>query len=535
MALSAAFNLYANANHDFGYNFMLLRQTQADSVSDFTQGGDQNRDKFTTSMSYGEREFLINQLFGSHVMDGAYTTEAMWNVSVSGATLDDPDRIEYSYQRGEGEDVDPSLFRSTFDRRFTEVEDDAFSFNVDFSTEIYNGDTFGAIAKYGYAVSARERNTVARRYGYDWSGASAFRFEDEATLSIEEIFPALIGSGEDQFVLANNTLASDAYKGTSDLSAFYIEGHLEWFDVLKISAGVRLEDARLEVDSEESTVGVSADKVLEQTDTLPSLNLTYMINMDSQLRAGYYAARNRPDFRELSSAVFYDSITGDEFEGDPDAVDIAEVNNFDLRYEYYWSDAESITVGVFYKDFINPIERTIKAKGGDAGSFFSFKSADTGYAQGLEVDFRKEFELEDATVFASGNLALIDTEVDLGNSDPGDTGTRQMQGQPEELANLQFGLDDWENERDYTLVMNYKGETLYSVGLEANGVKLPDVVQESRVQVDFNVKQVLTESIDIKASIKNLTDAKHELTQGGQVYRSYKPGIEYSLSGSWKF
>ena len=91
---------------------------------------------------------------------------------------------------------------------------------------------------------------------------------------------------------------------------------------------------------------------------LPSVNFTYSLNEKTNLRGDYFASVNRPEFRELAPFAFFVFDKNAEIKGNKD-LKIANLNNFDLRYEYYPSGGQLISVGAFYKTIKNPIEFSI--------------------------------------------------------------------------------------------------------------------------------------------------------------------------------
>jgi hypothetical protein len=106
-----------------------------------------------------------------------------------------------------------------------------------------------------------------------------------------------------------------------------------------------------------------------------------------------------------------------------------------------------------------------------------------------------------------------------------------MQGQADKLANVQLGFDHLATGVEATLVINYQGESLDTV---APGT-LPDVMSEPRTEVNFNIKKEIFEDSSVRMKVKNITDEKVELTQGGKNYRSYHKGMEISLGFSMNF
>ena len=101
------------------------------------------------------------------------------------------------------------------------------------------------------------------------------------------------------------------------------------------------------------------------------------------------------------------------------------------------------------------------------------------------------------------------------------------------MVNLQLGLDDLERGLDYTLIFNHKGESLYSAALPGSGS--PEILEDERSELDFNVNYVLASDFTVRARFKNLLDEEVSLSQGGNNYRSYKKGREYYIGFAWSF
>ena len=98
--------------------------------------------------------------------------------------------------------------------------------------------------------------------------------------------------------------------------------------------------------------------VIDQSDWLPALTITWNPIEDLQVRGGYSETLTRPQFRELAPAVFVNTETDATFFGNPYLVN-ASIKNYDLRGEYYFARDQFVTLGLFYKDLENPIEEIL--------------------------------------------------------------------------------------------------------------------------------------------------------------------------------
>ncbi len=504
-------------NSEFASNTLVLRQTHSETTVKNGVGGDQDRQSITYDMDWLERQFVFQQLTGDHYLPEFMDSSLKWQVSFSEASLDNPDRRTYSFQIPEGQN-DYVLYWSTLDRYYNEMTDTNVDFSADMNSLLSSSDSYEVKAQYGVAMFTREREADGTQLGYRSTSTTASGYE--GNLNIQDIVNETIATGDTS--LLNNSSPSSDYDASWNYMAYYIGAEFDQFDVFKINAGLRAEDSSIEVNTASLGTGSAITAKLDDSDIFLSLGGTLFLGEDAQLRLAAYQTQNRPDFRELANAQYIDPETGDTIRG-YDGLVSADVMNLDARGEYYFSETESVSLALFHKTFDNPIEKTLMT----GGEVFSYRNGEDGTVSGAELDFRKEMELSLGSAFVSGNLSLIDSEVTISGE------SRKMQGQPDMLANVQAGIDDLENGLDYTLVINYQGESLYSATLP--GSSDPEVTQEPRTEIDLNMNYDLGNDLTLKGSLKNILDDEVKLTQSGNNYRSYKKGREVSVGMSMLF
>lgn len=514
---------------EYSSNTMLLRQTHSESNIRRGIESEQDQEIIETDLLWLERQFLLQQFTGEHVFGSDFETELKWQASISQATLDSPDERRYRYER-ETDDSASAPYRllwSAMDRTYSELTDDNLDASVQASTYMFNDDSMSLSLNYGLSMFTREREAESTRIGY--RGPNGERRADDYPNEFNPDF-IVADTINDGTTLVNGSLNSDNYDATWDMLTYNLAVNYELFDQFKVLVGARAEDSELKVNTFEfsddpgaTPTPVEAD--VSGDDVFTSIAATYFVNEELQLRAAFYETINRPDFRELANAQFIDPDTGDSVRGNSDLVS-AEVENFDVRAEYYFSDSENVSLAYFTKDIDNPIERTSLS----GGQVFSFENGENGKISGFELDWKKEFELDTASTFVSGNLAVIDSEVTIDVA--GSQRKQDLQGQPKQLANLQLGYDHYDLGAQLTLVVNHQGETLDSV---ATAASLPNIIREPRNEVDIRFNMDMTDTMTLKASLENITDEEVELTQGGETFRSYKEGISASVGISMEF
>lgn len=539
-------NLYSNS--------MMLRQTQNDNV--FTKGiRGENRD-FIVEKEYAwrEREFLMQQFVGEHYfsMESLFglETDLDWALTVSQASLNSPDTRSYEFVGQTGIDTDETFnplatdYTSTSDlseendptRAYSELTDDSTDFYLKANTLLLSTDEYEVRTKFGLSTFSRKR--VADNYTYQYELATA---NDELPTALNDIQIISDILNEDAFSngiynVKSNTNYENSYEGTWDYSAFFIQPKFEIYDLVSAEIGLRLEDSDMSLETKENpSTGSNVTADVTDNDAYTSLNVTYHMLEDVQARFAYYNSINRPDFREVAPAQFTDPVSGDLYQGNP-LLTSSTIDNLDLRFEYYLSDNESITAAAFRKDFTDIIERTVSIVSGSSNStIYRYDNGGDAFAQGIELSFSKDISFDNDFVGlkVSGNASFIDSEVEELNASGNVSATRQMQGQPDMLANFQLEADELESGREYTLVLNYTGESLDSV---STSELLPDFMKASRAALDVSFKQpVIYDELEIKATIKNITNSEVLIEQGGRMIKRYKPGSEFKLGLTYNF
>ena len=78
-------------------------------------------------------------------------------------------------------------------------------------------------------------------------------------------------------------------------------------------------------------------------DWLPSINLTYILSSDMNLRFGFNKTLARPEFREIAPFSYFDFIANELVQGNP-GLTRTLVDNYDLRFEIFPGAGELFAV-----------------------------------------------------------------------------------------------------------------------------------------------------------------------------------------------
>ena len=208
------------------------------------------------------------------------------------------------------------------------------------------------------------------------------------------------------------------------------------------------------------------------------------------MRASYGKSVNRPEFREVSPSVFYDFDLASNVQGNTE-LRPCYVQNIDLRYEWYPTKGEQISVALFYKHFDDPIEWTYTVTGG-TDLVYSYRNADGAYSYGLEVDIRKNLAFMGMPSFDFVfNGALIKSLVEFPEGDREED--RPMQGQSPYLINTGLSYRNEKTGITAAVFYNRIGKRIAGVGryIGSSGneetVRIPDSYEMPRDVIDLSL------------------------------------------------
>ena len=488
---------------------------------------DQNR------LEWIERDLLSTQLQGQHIFDTANELTINWHYNESRAKREAPDMRQYRY------DYDPNrdayLFSLRADantRRWDVLEDQnkdlGFNANMFLLTPF---DTSTTLA-FGATSIGRERDSDLRRFSFISQGALSNN-QDLLSRPLDEVIsPATIAPNG--FQLRESTRPTDNYVATQNLDAWYVEADIELNYMFRLLAGVRHEESIQNVQTFDlfNTTAPPILSELSSDDYFPVVTGTMILDRwDMQVRASYSETISRPDFRELSPAPFTHPVTGFIIVGNAD-LDVTYIKNYDARWEWYFSSDESLSIGLFYKDFSSPIEAVIKPGEALERSFINAQDANV---YGIEFDTYKYLDFVNEkfeNFYFGGNLTLLKSEVNIRPQDSGiiTNATRALQGQADYIVNLQLGYDDGFVQKG-SFVYHITGPKIREVGV----LKAPDVMDEAYGELDFAYTRFFGDTIELNVKVKNILNQDRETTQGGLDVNTFREGTSASLGLTYNF
>ena len=490
---------------------------------------------------YSSRTTYNTQFTGKHTFDA---NKLDWSIGYAYANRNLPDRR--LIERTDRTDETMSIYRIS--REFTKLDEHIVSANVNYRHDFQFGNIEPTLKTGLYGeYRTRTYNTRQFQYGWDPDNALPDRFEFDTDV----VNNVLIDSnyGTDKLYMQEEVNYMNNYEGKNTQISGYAGINIP-VGAFSLYAGVRYEHNRQELimntrQYEESKRSTFYD----YNDLFPSLNATYKLNEKQQFRLAYGKSVNRPEFRELSTSVYYDFDLGSDVMGNS-GLKAAYIQNVDLRYEWYPDNGEQISVALFYKHFKNPIEWTYTMSGG-TDPIYSYINAKGADNYGIEVDIRKNLDFIGMKNFSlSFNGALIKSKVQFA------AGTnnidRPMQGQSPYLINTGLFYNNTEKGWNAAILYNRIGKRIIGVGnrygssSEGDARNIPNSYEMPRNSIDLSASKKFG-NLEIKAAIRDLLAERYYFKQFEDVVvnrqartieeitRSYKPGRSYNLTIGYSF
>ena len=555
------FDLYDN--HEVKGTALIVRSSDKEARTVQGVDFDDNFDR-DDSIEWVERQLWTTQLAGKHYFPSLMDLSVEWRASYSEAVRDAPYQFNILYQdSGNGLQTLSNAADTTFG--FSRIDDDSTDLGIDLELPL----TFGGSdcnffcetdLRAGYAYVENDRIATSRLYAIEGLPTSSTR--------IDYLFSALAGSGQLDASSIGGSAFPERYAATLEVDAGYVGLDTQITPYLRGAIGARYERAIEVVDTlvigadpatnfVEACIDRQPDGSCEHTeDVLPAATVTWNPFEDLQVRAGYSQTLTRPQFRELAPTEFLNTETDVNFLGNPFLVN-AEIENYDVRGEYYFGREQFITFGVFYKDMTRPIEE-INQRTGDTPktTFINVPSAEL---YGVELEYEQALPLfdsfgwdffRDRDLTVKANYTWSDSEVSAGR-DPNDLGLnstefcnqfpnecvitnqqpldpepfllpgagliedgRQLQGQSEHLANFQLIYEDVDAMREVSLLVNYASKRIRSG--EALALNIPAIIEEPPITVDFVWNQGFMAwggEYELSFKVENLLGDKYEAYQ----------------------
>ena len=518
------------------------------------------------------------QLIGDHDLSSKNKLE--WALGYNRLAADEPNRIrnELNFRNVDGvpKDERPIELGNTggFQQRKSsqEILDQEFNGRIKDDWILKIDEDENDIYKLSFGGDGRykQRDFRSTFVGFEEGGLiGAFNPQ-----SIDDLSSAFTQENVDNGNLLINAQPDDFYDAELTSYAGFVD-FVGAFGNLTAELGLRYQSDRIFIDYNVNNApgGREGETELSYNNLYPSFNLKYDLNDKMALRLSGSLSQTLPEFKEIAPFE-YVSPEG-LIEAGNRLVERSTNTNIDLKYEFFPSDDELISVTAYYKNIDDAINRSLRVGGGDVFSFYN-----TGDARifGIELEgkvyvIKKRDSLPNLKL--SGNVSYIDHKQDLKDVSEG----KNVNGSPRTFqygGNTEIGLEgasDWTTNLaltldtgnkyplEFTLAGNYASDRIFAIGspiFQGEDPNNPgnnredfnfngEIVEKGFVVLDFIVNKSINEHISLGLTGRNLFNPEIERFQNvasdfgnssetqEETVLSYKRGMNFSLNISYKF
>lgn len=575
--LSALYRI--NSNNKLKFTSLFLNNS-GDEVGYYGYRGlGKNRDAlrntdegfYQMNVQYNQDLVFVNQLTGEHKFEDS-KFKVSWGVGYNNVFAHEPDRKRISLENFQNTlDNDPNtnaifFTNNSFDnqRYFQKIIDEELNSRVSLAYKANDNLTFN----FGYNGRTKERNFKNIRYGYDilnkqYAVTDVNNFNAIFNINNTQIFKNQTGKlfkldafrklpgFENSNIASLPGLDENTYNGQLNIHAGFVSAEIKAGEKWIFVPGVRVESFNQDITYNVININPNDPGFRNASETffLPSLNIKYALNEDQNLRFNFSQTVSVPEFKEVAPFI-YEGI-GQRVGGNPDLLNdpsFSKIFNLDVKYEWFISRDELLSIGAFGKQINNPVNLVIANSA--AGDQRYFRSGDKATVAGIELEARKNIVKndDDDTVLAAGfNFTYMYTHQDLKENVSGISGysttfnrdSDELQGASPFLinANINYTPTHFKNYKPITsLVFSYFADRIDALGAG----QLGNIIEKGIPTVDFVWKNKFGEKWEIDLKAKNLLDpsikrVRENTSIGDVILSEYKRGTNISLGLKYKF
>ncbi len=526
--------------------------------------------QFIRDQNTKQTRLLITQLLGTHQIAAKNTLE--WAGGFNLLNADEPNRIrnEVNFDP-DGTFVQLGRNGGFQQRKSSQlIEDLEYTGRVKDILRIIEEDAKSFKIEIGASYRNKTRDFSSEFIGVEETSTNAIN-----PPSIDNLGGIFQQANFDNGLLSINRLGTNAngerkdiYTGELDSKAFFSDFNVG-LDKWNFNVGMRYQQDQINVTYDIGNLFPRTGKSIKEYNNLyPSLNIKYSINELNAFRLAVSRTLTLPEFKEVSPFE-YVSPTGQITRGNVD-LEASRNLNYDLKWEYFPTAGQLVSVSAFYKNIADPINRVRDR--GSAGVFSYFNSADKAEVFGLEMETKLDLAtpkvLEDGGGKSGFGLNMVFNATRMFHSqdlkeifDENGNLVRSFQYNNLTKTELQ-GASDWifnsslnfstasDNPFAASLTANYASDKIYALGVptdQANRDVFYDaaIIEKGFVTLDAVMSQDLGKNWNIRLVGKNLLNPTIEQTQSvrnsgtgiaqDQTVLSYTTGVGINLGVNYTF
>lgn len=519
--------------------------------------------QFVRDQNTRQTTLLVTQLLGTHRLSDKNTLE--WAGGYNLVNADEPNRIRNEVNF----DPDGTFVQlgrtGGFQQRKSsqEIEDKEFNGYLKDALQLIDEDTRSFRIELGMNYRNKERDFLSQFVGVEEQSVNTIN-----PPSIDNLGAIFQQANFDAGLLQLNVLRPDLYKGTLESRSAFADfnvGLNRW----NFNAGLRFQQDQIDVSYDVGNIpGRVGATSKEYNNLYPSANIKYDFNDQHALRLAVSRTITLPEFKEIAPFEYVSQV-GQVTRGNPELEASRDIN-YDLKWEYFPSNGELVSLAAFYKEISDPINKVQDR--GSAGVFSFFNSGEKAEVYGIEaetrIDLLKPVENLDDNSTSGIGLGLVFNATRMWHSqdlkevraaDGTFIRTFRYKGLTE--TDLQ-GASDWilntslnfttagENPIDASLTANYASDKIFALGApeiqtEQETFYNDAIIEKGFVLLDAVLSKEWGNHWQLRLIGRNLLNPEIKRTQlvrpsttgieTEEVVRSYTAGAQLRLGLTYTF
>jgi len=539
-----------NANHKIGLN--VFKNQSGMSAARYMIGkkpSDDADDLFieTRVLQWLERSLNTGQIRGEHYFENLSKFSVEWIGAVTYSYQDEPDMRFFTnsyYPSNNAQNtyqIQPAIYKVPA-RYYRFMEEMNYYFKGDFKLDLGSSNQLPKL-KFGGSCYFKDRTFDDKRIDYDYkypitdnsyNGNVDDFIADENMGTNYPNYDVASGANFGLFVRGNpGDDLKNSYTANQTVTAAYAMIDTKLWGKLRFVGGLRYEHTLINSQSNDISMETG---YLNNNDFLPSLNFTYEVKKNMNIRYNISRTLARPTFRELAPYANENFAGGETYVGNA-KLQRTLINNIDLKWEYFMRSGEIVSLGAFYKGFTKPIELVDNPRAQNPE--LKWENVDGANVYGIEADFRKKLDFVNALrnlrlginvsyIYSSVAIDSVELEA-IKATDPIAKDNRPMSGQSPYIVNVFLG---YENN-----VINFSANLVYNV----TGPKIvinvkggtPDIYEQPLHSLNFIANKSIGENFILRFKATNILNSiyKQTYTYNSKEYdyRSFKRGSLFEI------
>jgi outer membrane receptor protein involved in Fe transport len=491
---------------------------------------------YTRRQQMNDNSIFINQI----IVEGDISERLKYNVGAAANNIigKEPDRRFFRFPNKiiGGDTVTLHPAENVNERLNTEIKELTFNPKFNIQYKLTDDSENSSLIEIGYDGRLSNKSFGAPIYNHKWNPRKRDFLPEFSKNNIE------LDKHINQDALSNDYFKiehfNDTYSVKRWIHAAYVDFVYQINNSITLNPGLRLDDVYLIIDYDVNRGSSTGSNTLDEFKLSPFLNAKYEINDKNHLRIGASQTYTVPQDREISPFVNYgfDGPIG----GNPN-LKVSTNYNLDIKWDYYISNSELLTINGFYKYLLDPIARV--DVGNSAGVKTYHNVSDHAVAAGIELELRKKLwsQANKHNISLGLNASYIYSKMELDPATFVQNKSSALEGAAPYILNsdLTYRLVSDGFTMNSAFVVNYLSDKIHTIG----SMGYNNLIEESITTIDFVNTFKLKKNIGISLKALNLLNPAYKQTRKGVgntgipdvVTRSYKKGIALDLSINYKF